>query len=344
MTDAHRPDISKTYNQRPRRRARVALSSRVRVTGALLLVGLLWGSLFPLIAIAAPAFGAVGTTHGRFIVAALALTLMTAASKATWHAVGRRFPAFLLLAALNVAAPLTLVATAIVGLNASMASILNATTPMFTVFVAAFWLRQRVTRRQMVGVITGIVGVSMLVGGAPLQVDSRALVAVGASLTAALLYAVGGVYARKSFLGTPPMTLALGQQLAAATLLVPLTAIAPPIGPITGGPLIAVLALGLGATAAGYLVYFWVIRQAGPVTASTVALLVPISASTIGVLWLDEPVTFGLIGGLFIILAGVGLLLERPSARPRVDTVANINDTNENRRGKNHHETRERRK
>lgn len=126
-------------------------SSRFAVVGALLLVGALWGSSFPLVAVAAPTLGAVGTTHGRFIVAALVLALITASSRSTWRAVGHRFPAFLLLAALNVAGPLTLVATAIVGLNSSTASILNATTPMFTVFVAAFWLRQKITWRKTLG-------------------------------------------------------------------------------------------------------------------------------------------------------------------------------------------------
>lgn len=289
-----------------------ALHGRLGVVGALLLVGLLWGSSFPLIAVAAPSFGAVGTTHTRFIIAGLVLSLLAVSSRATWRAVGRRFPAFLLLAALNVAAPLTLVATAVVGLNSSMASILNATTPMFTVFVAAFWLRQRVTWRQIAGIAIGITGVTVLVGGAPMQMDGRALLGVSASLLAALLYALGGVYTRKSFQGTPPMTLALGQQLAAAALLLPITVAAPPPGPITAGPLLAVVALGLGATAGGYLIYFWIIRQAGPVVASTVSLLVPISASAIGVLWLGEPASLGLIGGLAVILTGVGLLLDLP--------------------------------
>lgn len=290
------------------------LSNRPGIVGALLLVGLLWGSSFPLIAIAAPAFGAVGTTLGRFVVAATVLALIVGSSRATWRVVGQRFPAFLLLSALNVAGPLTLVATAIVGLNSSMASILNATTPMFTVFVAAFWLRQKITRRKLLGVIIGVFGVAVLVGGAPLEIDGRALLAVGASLAAALLYALGGVYTRKAFQGTPPVALALGQQLAAVALLMPAMAVVPPPGSIEAGPLIAVVVLGLGATAGGYLVYFWIIREAGPVAASAVTLLVPVSASAIGVLWLHEPATFGLIVGLVIILAGVGLLMDLPRA------------------------------
>ena len=81
-------------------------------------------------------------------------------------------------------------------------------------------------------------------------------------------------------------------------------------------------------------------------TASTVALLVPVSASTIGVLWLDEPVTFGLIGGLFIILAGVGLLLDLPSPSPAPGKTApeKINGTHGNMSARNLDETQGHRK
>ncbi|WP_454231914.1 EamA family transporter [Mycolicibacterium fortuitum] len=117
------------------------------IISALLVLGTLWGSAFPLIKVAAPAFGPVGTTHIRLAVAAVVLALLAAVRRDLWRGVHQRFGAFALLAALNVAIPLTLVATAIVGLNASMAAILNATTPMFTILVAAAWLGQRVTWR-----------------------------------------------------------------------------------------------------------------------------------------------------------------------------------------------------
>lgn len=118
---------------------------------ALLLLGALWGSSFPLIKIAAPAFGPVGTTHIRLAVTAVVLALLAAARRNIWRGVAQRFGAFVVLAAHNVAAPLTLVATAIVGLNASTAAILNATTPMFTILVAAVWLGQRITWRRILG-------------------------------------------------------------------------------------------------------------------------------------------------------------------------------------------------
>ena len=290
--------------------------------GALLLLGGLWGSSFPLIKISAPALGPVGVTHARLAIGAVILNLLTLASRKAWRTVGQRFGAFIVLAALNVAGPLTLVAVAIVGLNASMAAILNATTPMFTVVVAGIWLRHRITWRHSLGVAVGIFGVAVLLGGAPISLDAPGLMSAAAALGAALLYALGGVYAARAFPDEVPLTLALGQQVAATVLMVPATIAAlilsPPPAPITKETIMAVLVVGVGATAGGYLLYFWIIRAAGPLAASTVTFIVPLTGAGLGVAWLDEPATSGLVFGLIVILIGVRLLLRR-SQRPGDD-------------------------
>jgi len=283
------------------------------VWAALLAVGLLWGSAFPLVRVSAPALGPVGVTFARIALGALVLTVVVTAAGAarrtpTWRAIGSQVPAFLLLAAFNAAIPLTLVATAIVGLNASLAAVLNATTPMATLAVAAVWLRQPVTGRQTAAVAAGLIGVAVLVGGAPLDLDASTLLAVVASLAAALCYALAGVYTRSRFADTSPTTLALGQQLCATVLLLPLALATPPPGRVTGAVAGALLVLGVGAMAVAYLLYFWVIRAVGPVAASAVTLLVPVVGSTIGVGWLGEPLSIGLVAGLVIVLASVALL------------------------------------
>ncbi|SDG05095.1 Threonine/homoserine efflux transporter RhtA [Blastococcus aurantiacus] len=284
-----------------------------RVWAALLAVGVLWGSAFPLIRVNASALGPVGVTFARVALGALVLTLLVTAAGAlrrgtTWRAIGTQLPALLLLAALNVAIPLTLVAAAIVGLNASVAAVLNATTPMATLVVAAVWLREPVRTRQMVGVLAGLAGVAVVVGGAPLDLNTSTLFAVGASLAAALSYAFGGVYTRRRFPDTSPTTLALGQQLCATVLLLPLAVITPPPGPVTAAVAAPLLVLGVGSMAVAYLLYFWILRTAGPVVASTVTLLVPLVGSAIGVGWLGEPLSLGLVAGLVIVLSSVALI------------------------------------
>lgn len=307
--------------QRPAPRRGGVGESRWPVLGALLLGGL-WGSPFPLIRVAAPSLGAAGVTHARVLIAAVVLAVVVtanvAAARTAWRAIGARFGSFLLLAALNVAVPLTLVATAIVGLNSSLAAVLNATTPMFTVVVAALWLRQSVTARKTAGVAVGIAGVAVLVGSAPLDLDRATMLAVAASLVAGLLYALGGVYTQVGFAATPPLVLALGQQVAAALLLVPASAAAPPPRPVSTAAVWAVVVVGVGATAGGYLLYFWIIRSAGPVAASTVTLIVPVVGSAIGIIWLGEPLTAGFLAGLAIILASVVLLSAPPRSIDRV--------------------------
>lgn len=284
---------------------------RLKLLGALLLLGMLWGGSFPLVKIAAPAVGPVGVTHARLAIGTVVLALLTLSSRRAWRIVRHRFGAFVVLAVLNVAGPLTLVAVAIVGLNASMAAILNATTPLFTVVVAGIWLRHRITWRHTLGVAVGVLGVVVLLGGAPVSLGGRSLLSVAASLAAAVLYALGGVYARRAFPEDPPLTVALGQQVAATLLMVPATiatlVLSPPSAPVTQATVMAVIALGVGATAGGYLLYFWIIRTAGPLAASTVTFIVPLAGGGLGVLWLDEPVTAGLVFGLVAILMGVGL-------------------------------------
>lgn len=171
-------------------------------------------------------------------------------------------------------------------------------------------------------------GVVILLSGAALPLDTGSALAAGASLAAALSYALGGTYARRSFPDTAPMTLALGQQVAATLLLIPVTVAAslaaPPPGPVTGTAVTAVAVVGLGATAGGYLLYFWISRHAGPVAASTVTFLGPIAGAGLGVGWLGEPLTAGLVVGLLVIITGVGLLtVDKPrTTRKPIDPPA----------------------
>ncbi|WP_324277819.1 DMT family transporter [Blastococcus brunescens] len=276
------------------------------------------GQRLPLVRVTAPAPGPVGVTFARIALGALVLALMVTAScsgvrqRRTWRAIGSQLPAIFLLAALNAAIPLTLVATAIVGLNASLAAVLNATTPMVTLAVAAVWLREPVTARQLLGVAAGVVGVAVLVGGASLELDGTTTLAVAASLLAALCYALGGVYTRTRFADASPTTIALGQQLGATLLLLPVALAAPPPGPYTPALAGILVVLGVGSMALAYVLYFWVIRTAGPVAASAVTLLIPLVGSAIGVGWLGEPLSFSLVAGLVVILTSV-LALSVPS-------------------------------
>lgn len=278
-----------------------------RDLGALLLLGAIWGSSFLFIRVAVPALGPLVLMELRVGLAAAALALFAVA-------VGRlpkfrsRWKELLALGAFNAAIPFSLIAASEINLTASLAAILNATTALFTAVVAAAWTGEALTKGKMAGLVIGIVGVAVLVGWTPIALSGVVLLSVGASLLAAFSYALGGVYAKQAFAGAPPLALAIGQQMGAAMLLLPLAAVGVPAEAPSLPVALSTLALALLCTAVAYLLYFYLISSVGPTKTLTVTFLSPVFGALFGVLFLDEPVGVGTLLGLGIILSSVALV------------------------------------
>ena len=119
--------------------------------------------------------------------------------------------------------PFSLISAAEIHLTASLAAILNSTTVMFTAMVAAIWMGDTLTARKLVGIVLGIVGVTVLVGWDPLPLNGMVLLSVAAMLGATFSFALGATYAKQAFSGIPPLGMAIGQLTAATALLLPLS-------------------------------------------------------------------------------------------------------------------------
>jgi drug/metabolite transporter (DMT)-like permease len=284
---------------------------RAKELAALFTLAALWGGSFLFIRIAVPAFGPVVLACLRVMLAGAGLLLYAAAARRS-VALRARWRAFLVLGTLNGAIPYSLIAAAELHLTASLAVILNGTTPLFTALVAAIWLRERLTARIVVGLLAGLGGLAILVGWSPLPLDRLLLLSVGASLAAALSYGLAGVHAKAAFVGTPPLTLAIGQQVGAALLLLPfalpLAIVDPPASRLSPGVVAAVVALALLCTSLGYLLYFYLIVSVGPTRTLSVTFLMPVFGVLWGVLFLRETVRVGTFVGLGVILASVLLV------------------------------------
>lgn len=279
----------------------------VRDLGALFLLGALWGGSFLFIRVAVPALGPALLMELRVFLAAVALVLY-AVTLGRLGGFRSRWRQFLILGGLNAALPFTLIAAAEINLTASLASILNATTPLFTAVVAALWIGEPLTARKAVGLMLGVTGVAVLVGWNPQTLSGVVILSVCASLAAALAYGLGGVYAKRAFSGVPPLTMAVGQQAAAAAILLPLAAATLPTEPPSVTVAASVFALALLSTAFAYLLYFRLITNVGPTRTLTVTFLVPVFGVFFGVLLLDEPLGTGTLLGMGIILASVALV------------------------------------
>jgi drug/metabolite transporter (DMT)-like permease len=271
------------------------------------MLSVLWGGSFLFIRVAVPALGPFLLVELRVGLAAAAL-LLYALAAGSMPKIRGRWRSFLVLGFLNAAVPFSLISAAETHLTASLAAILNSTTVMFTAIVAAVWMGDTLTARKAIGIVLGIVGVSVLVGWDPLPLNGFVLLAVAAMLLASLSYALGATYAKQSFSGIPPIGMALGQLGGAVALLLPLAVVSLPERAPSIVVIFSMLGLAFLSTAVAYLIYFRLIENVGPTSTVTVTLLVPVFGLLFGVLLLEEPFGPGTLAGLGIILTSVVLI------------------------------------
>ena len=285
----------------------------MRLKDAVMLFSLasLWGASFLFMRIGAPVLGPLVLIEMRVLVAGVALLLYAAASRQRVKIL-HKWKHYLILGAVNAAIPFSLIATAELHLSAALAAILNATTPLFTAFVAWAWSKEPFTLKKVSGLVLGIIGVAILVGWDSNGNGAHIMLSAAFSLIAASFYALAGVFSSKYFKGERSMDMAIGQQVAAALLLIPFAASTLPHHVPSAEVVFSVLGLAVLCTALGYLLYFALIQNVGPVKTLSVTFLIPIFGILWGALFLGESVTVGVIVGLMVILVSVALVANVP--------------------------------
>ena len=272
----------------------------------LVLLGVLWSGGFLFTRIAVPAFGPLVLVDLRVLIAGLILLLWVVA-RGELPPFWRRWREYLVLGALNVAFPFTLIAYAALTLPASLGSILMATVPLFTAPIAAVQLNERVSGRQAAGLIVGFIGVGILVGLRPLSLTPAFAAAVSALLGAAVLYAFGGVYTARRFTGASPVESTIGQQLGAFVLILPFALAAPPRAWPPPSAIMALLILAVFSSVLAYLLFFRLITSVGATATATVSYLLPLFGTIWAVVVAQERIGLETLVGMLVILAGVVL-------------------------------------
>ncbi|MDO9599234.1 MAG: DMT family transporter [Azoarcus sp.] len=272
----------------------------------LVLLAAIWGGSFLLMRIAAPDFGPFALIELRVGLAALVL-LPILGMQGGMRLLFHRWMALSAVGLTASALPFVLYAWATLSVTAGFASIVNATTPMFTALVAWAWLRDKLTPATMVGMLVGILGVVTLVWGKVSFKPGGSGWAVAACLGATLSYGVAGSLTKRYLTGVPPMVTATGSQLYAAILLLPLALAywpqqTPPASVWAAAALLAVACSGLA-----YVLFFRLMARVGPTRAVTVTFLIPVFGMLWGALFLDEHITLRMIAGCVVILLGTGL-------------------------------------
>jgi drug/metabolite transporter (DMT)-like permease len=292
-----------------------------RAASMVVALAAIWGSSYLFIKVGidgglSPAF----ISFARLALGALVLIPVAARSGALHGLRGQgRTVAFL--GAVQLAVPFLLITIGERWISSSLAGILVASAP---IFIALLALRidndERSAGAQLVGIGTGIAGVTLLLG---VDVGTGGLELIGALLVlvASFAYAVGALALKRRMGDVQPVAWAAGAVSAgAAYLLVPAIATFPSAAPSPGAAA-ALLALGIGGTGVAFLLYYTLIGQVGAARASVVAYLAPGFAVLYGVTLRGEVVTTWTLVGLALVLGGSWLASRRPKERRLVRPV-----------------------
>ncbi|KAA2317467.1 DMT family transporter [Pseudooceanicola sediminis] len=294
----------------------------------LFLLSLLWGGSFFFVGVAIqqlPPLTIVGLRAG---LAALTLALILWLRAERWpFARGVLLP-FFVMGLLNNLMPFSLLFWAQTMIPSGLASILNASTPIFSIIVAHFLLMdERMAANKAVGILFGFLGVIVLLGGDLLGGASIASLGILACLGAALSYGFASVYGRRfKAMQLTATQVAFGQLSATTLMMAPIVSIIdqPWKLPMPGTPVIvAILALAIVSTALAYVIFFRILASAGAVNVGLVTLLVPVSAILLGTFVLGEDLARRHYFGMLLISIGLlaidGRVLDRVAAGRRAE-------------------------
>ncbi|HJU39581.1 MAG TPA: DMT family transporter [Tahibacter sp.] len=286
----------------------------------LVILAMIWGGSFLFMRIAVPEFGAGFTAAGRLALAALALVAFAAVQGARLN-FREHFKAYLWIGALSASVPFLLFAFTARYLPAGYSAVLNATVPLFAVLLGWYLTKKRPSLSKFVGVVVGLAGVVTIARFGTVTPTALTLLSFAAGLGAAMLYAVGAAEVRRLFAATDPVVVATGSQLGAAILLLPWLVADMPTALPALKPALALAGLGLVCTAVAFVMYFHILREAGPERGTTVTFMVPVFAQVWGALFLHEAVTWAVVIGLGLVLFAVALVFERVKLPRRKSAV-----------------------
>jgi drug/metabolite transporter (DMT)-like permease len=296
----------------------------------LLTLALIWGGAFFFIGVAVRHVPPLTYVWLRLTIAAAAMWIYIKARGGSVGLPREVWGAIVLLAVLNNALPFALFGWGQTHIASGLASILNATTPIWGVVVAhIFTSDERLSPRKLAGVLLGFGGVATMIGPSLISHIGTNAVAQLACVAASLSYALAAVWARRfRRIGVSPLDVTTGQLSAGALIMLPVSMIVdqpwthafPPVSAWA-----AITALALLCTAFGYVLYFRLIDHAGATNALLVTLLVPPVAILLGAMFLAEtlaPQDFIGLGLIAFGLAAIDGRLVSLVSRRRLRTAA----------------------
>lgn len=271
------------------------------------ILSIIWGGSFFFVGVAVKELPPLTIVLGRVALASMILLAIV-------YFKGEKMPtspsiwgAFLVMGALNNLIPFCLIVWGQTHIESGLASILNATTPIFSVVLAHFFTREeKLTVNRIAGIVLGWIGVTILIGIESLRGFGLEVIGQIAIIGAAISYAFAAIYGRR-FKHMSPMVVATGMLCGTTLMMIPLAFYFDQPWNLTPGAMTIAAILGLAAisTSLAYIIYFHVLATAGPTNLLLVTFLIPISAIALGVMVLGEQLGWEVFVGMAMIFSGL---------------------------------------
>jgi drug/metabolite transporter (DMT)-like permease len=285
--------------------------------GMLLLLSLVWGGSFLFIAIAVKELSALQVVFARVIIAAACLIPVhlfvqgrLPTDRRIWIAAGG-------MSVMNNIIPFTLITWGQHYITGGLASVVNATTPIFAALFMAMAGYEAITGRKALALIIGFIGVGVLQGVDLNTVNSQSW-GIFAVMVAAGFYGLSAPWSKKMLVGIPPLTTASCQLLVSTLLMAVIVFFFGDVSQyqsVSVPTWAALVGLAILSTSFAYLLFFKIIARAGPSFVSLVTMIIPVSAILLGYLVIGEKLSpQDILGALTIGLALIvidGRLLKR---------------------------------
>ncbi len=276
----------------------------------LFVLAMIWGGSFMFVGVAVKELPAMLIVLARVGIAALILIPVHLFMQGplprdgkTWFACGG-------MSILNNVLPFTAIAWGQHAISGGLASVINATTPMFGAIFMAVFAMEQITFRKTLALGVGLIGVIILKGGnfGDLGPQSLGILAV---VLASACYGLSTLWSKKYLLGIPPMTTATLQLMTSSTVMAILVLLFSDVrlyAAVSFNTWAALLTLAALSTSIAYLIFFRIVQRAGPSFVILVTMLVPLSAIVLGFLVLGETLSLHEIIGAIVVLAALVII------------------------------------
>ena len=289
------------------------------------LLGAIWSSSFMWIKIAVQEIGPITLVALRVLFGLLFGIVVIYIQRIQWPRTLKDWTPLLVLGITNIAIPFFLISWGEQSIDSAVASILNATVPLFTILIAHYLLKDdKITVSKVLGLLMGFTGVVVLMSK-DIGTSLGSILGQFAIVLASAFYAGGGVYARKTTQDMPGIMRSAGPLLPATVVMwLAMFLVESPVKfPQLGITWIALLFLGVLGSGFAFVLSYYLLHEIGPTRTSMVTYLFPLGGVILGVAFLDEDLSWQLVvGAVLIVLSLIVANMQSQKQEKSVKQVA----------------------